>query len=358
MRPAEFYEHIIAAGLKGGCQVVAVDMNRDGKPDLVVLASGMSELLWFENPSWRRHVVADGFSGMINLAAGDMDGDGIPEIVVAHQFHRETAHSLGIVSVLKHQGDVFDQWKVTEIDRIPTSHRLRLVSLRGNGGKVVVNAALTGPSIAGHTPLVFYTPDNWMRNPIPEENEGPVYGLHVVDWDGDGRDDILTAGAGGIHLFQLGRDGVWRRTALAGGSLTPWPAGGSGDIAVGRAYNTRYLAAIEPWHGNLVVAYREEKGRWLRQVIDGTQAEGHTILAADFNGDGADEVLAGFREGRSVHLYYAADSKLGKWTRHTLDNGGMAAASCVAVDLNGDGRADIACIGSATANLKWYENRR
>jgi hypothetical protein len=26
------------------------------------------------------------------------------------------------------------------------------------------------------------------------------------------------------------------------------------------------------------------------------------------------------------------------------------------VDLNGDGRPDIACIGSATANLKWYEN--
>ncbi|MGH9629768.1 MAG: hypothetical protein ACRD7E_15745 [Bryobacteraceae bacterium] len=24
--------------------------------------------------------------------------------------------------------------------------------------------------------------------------------------------------------------------------------------------------------------------------------------------------------------------------------------------MNGDGRIDVACIGSATANLKWYEN--
>ena len=39
-----------------------------------------------------------------------------------------------------------------------------------------------------------------------------------------------------------------------------------------------------------------------------------------------------------------------------LDEGGMAAAACAIADLNGDGRPDIVCIGSATANLKWYEN--
>jgi hypothetical protein len=26
------------------------------------------------------------------------------------------------------------------------------------------------------------------------------------------------------------------------------------------------------------------------------------------------------------------------------------------VDLNGDRRVDVVCIGTATANLKWYEN--
>jgi hypothetical protein len=34
----------------------------------------------------------------------------------------------------------------------------------------------------------------------------------------------------------------------------------------------------------------------------------------------------------------------------------LAGAGCVAVDLNGDAKVDIACIGTATANLKWYEN--
>jgi hypothetical protein len=35
----------------------------------------------------------------------------------------------------------------------------------------------------------------------------------------------------------------------------------------------------------------------------------------------------------------------------------MAASSCAVADLNADGRPDIICIGSETANLKWYENK-
>jgi hypothetical protein len=36
----------------------------------------------------------------------------------------------------------------------------------------------------------------------------------------------------------------------------------------------------------------------------------------------------------------------------------MAAAACAAADLNGDKRIDIVCIGSASTNLKWYENKQ
>jgi hypothetical protein len=44
------------------------------------------------------------------------------------------------------------------------------------------------------------------------------------------------------------------------------------------------------------------------------------------------------------------------WNRRILDTGDMAAAACTITDLDGDGRPDIACIGSATHNLKWYRN--
>lgn len=354
-----FAEHTVATGLKGGYQVVAVDVNHDGKTDLIALASGMSELVWYENPGWERHVIADHLSGMINLAAWDMDGDGIPEIVLASGFAMNANESAGVVSVLHHNGDPRLMWSIREIDRLPTSHRLRWADIDGSGHKVVIsqpltNAAATTPQDRLHTPTVMYRPGAWKREMISNREEGVVHGIYIGDWDGDGRDEILSAGFSGIHLYKLGRNGVWNRTEIAKGDPAPWPKCGSSDVAVGHVGKRRFVAAIEPWHGNQVAIYREAGGVWQRHVIDDGIADGHTIWTADFNGDGRDEVVAGYR-GKGVNVYYAQDGDGAQWSKMVLDSD-MPAAACAIADLNGDGRPDIACIGSATANLKWYEN--
>ena len=54
----EFVAHEIGTGLRGGYQVVIADLNKDGKPDIIALASGLPELVWYENPGWQRHVLA------------------------------------------------------------------------------------------------------------------------------------------------------------------------------------------------------------------------------------------------------------------------------------------------------------
>ena len=357
--PVRFAEHTVATGLTGGYQVVAVDMNHDGKTDLVALASGMTDLVWFENPGWQRHLIAANLTGMINLAAWDVDGAGIPEIVLASGFSMNAKHSAGIVSLLRHNGDPRQPWSIREIDRLPTSHRLRWADIDGSGHKVLVNQPLTAalvdhPDDHAHTPLVFYRAGVWKRETISEQDEGVVHGIHIVDWDGDGRDEILTASFTGIHLYKLGTDGRWNRTEIAKGDPAPWPKSGSSDIAVGRLGKRRFLAAIEPWHGNQVAIYQESGGAWQRRVIDDTLADGHTILTADLNGDGNDEVIAGYR-GKGVNVYYAQDAQGVHWSKLVLDSA-MPAAACAIADLNGDGRPDIACIGAATANLKWYEN--
>jgi hypothetical protein len=280
------------------------------------------------------------------------------EIVLASEFDNVAKNSAGVVSVLRHDGDPRRPWKATEIDRIPTSHRLRLAKIDG-GPAVVVNAALTGPNAEppdyrGATPLVFYRPGVWKRESIQPENQALVHGILVLDWDGDGRDEILTAGFEGIHFFKLASGGQWTRTKIAGGNPEPWPKSGSSDIAVGRTGKERFIAVIEPWHGNHVAMYRQRGGTWERQVLDSSLVDGHTIHVADFNGDGNDEVVVGYRGGD--HNLYAYRYYGENWHRQMLDEGGMGAAACTVADLNGDGRPDIACIGSATANLKWYEN--
>ena len=355
--PARFAENTITAELKGGYQVVVADLNHDGKPDLIALASGLTELVWYENPGWQRHVITGGLAHMINCTVVPVKGDPVPDIVLATEFANQAKNSIGIVSVLHHNGDPREPWTVTEIDRLTTSHRLRTADIGGDGRPVVINAALTGakaepPDYRDQVPLVYYRPGEWKRQVISTENSGVMHGIYVLDWDGDGRDEILTASFDGIHLFHYGKDGRWTRTEIARGDPAPWPKSGSSDIAVGRLAGARFLAAIEPWHGNQVAIYQQANSKWERQVIDSSLTDGHTIATADLNGDGLDEVIAGFRGGdRSVYIYYSAG---GKWTREILDKG-MGAAACAVADLDGDGRPDIACIDGT--RLKWYRNR-
>jgi hypothetical protein len=358
----EFRQELVATGLKGGYQVLAVDLNGDGKKDLLALASDLPELVWYENPGWQRHVIATGLHHMINAAAWDWDGDGIPEIVLAQEFSPTPQKSLGIVSVLTHQGDPRGLWSMREIDRLPTSHRLRLADIDGSGRKVVVNAPLAGanaepPEYRGAVPLVYYRPGDWKRQLITDATHGVMHGIYVVDWDGDGRDEILTASMEGLHLLRMTRDGQWNRTLLSPADPAPWPQSGASDVAVGHLGKRRFLCTIEPWHGHQVAVYVESHGVWKRNVIEKELADGHALLVADLNGDGRDEIIAGFRgKGRRVYIYRAEDSGGKRWVRTTLDDGHMAAASCAVAGLNAGGRPDLVCIGTATENLKIYRN--
>ena len=203
---------------------------------------------------------------MINLAAWDVDGDGIPEIVLAHEFSMRAKESVGIVSVLKHNGDPREPWTITEIDRLPTSHRLRWADIDGSGKKVVVNAPLTGahaeaPDYRDPVPLVFYRPGDWKRQIIDDTSEGVVHCITIVDWDHDGRDEILSAGFTGIQLYKLGAE--W---PLDSHRSCERRSCGVAEERIERrrgrpARQERFLAAIEPWHGNQVAVYRGSKAR-------------------------------------------------------------------------------------------------
>jgi hypothetical protein len=347
----QFEAKVLATGLRGGYQVQAVDINKDGKLDLLVLASGLEELIWLENPSWERRVIATGMKRMINAAPFDIDKDGVPEIAVASLFENEAKRSVGVVEVLQHQGDPNQPWKKTEIDRLTTSHRLRWY--RG----MLINAPLTGakaeaPDYRDGVPLVAYKPGEWKREVIDDKQQGVMHGIFVRP------DGVLTASFEGIHLYKPGSNGTWKKEKLTPGSPAAWPKSGSSDVTMVKLKGKQLMAAIEPWHGSEVAVY--DKGT--RSVIDESLVDGHTIVAADLDGNGNEEIIAGYRGGpappagspaprRGVHVYRFM--KDGNWHRSILDND-IAAAACIAADLDADKRVDIVCIGSATQNVKWY----
>ena len=354
-------KQLIADNLTGGYQVIACDINGDGKQDLLAVASGLPDLLWFENPTWERHLMATGLPHMINVACWTGKPHATPTIAVAYEFSMRPEQSKGIVSILTADGDPRHLWQIREIDRLPTSHRLRWADIDGGKNKVLVNAPLVGsnaqaPDYRGHTPLVYYRPGEWKRQVIGTAEEGIQHGIFITDWNRTGRDDILIGSFLGIHLYRFTKGETWSRTEIAKGDPDPWPKSGTSDIAVGFLRGSRFLAAIEPWHGNQVVVYRQHSADWRREVIDDTLLDAHTVLTADLYGDGNDEIVVGFR-GKPYGLYvYTHDGQM--WKRVVLEQGEVAASGCTAADFDGNGKLAIACIASATHNLVVYRNFR
>jgi hypothetical protein len=184
-----------------------------------------------------------------------------------------------------------------------------------------------------------------------------MHGIFPTPWNESSRESLLSAGFVGVFALRF-ENGAWARTGIVPGDPADWPKSGASEIVVGHIGFERFLATIEPWHGNKIVIYREVAGAWKRHVIDETIADGHAIVLGDFDGDGNDELIVGERQGkRSVYRYRLTSAREDTWTREPLDDGHMAAAGCAVADINADKRPDVVCIGTATANLKWYENR-
>src|SRR3989442_2955549 len=62
--------------LSVGYAVICVDVNGDGKKDIVVVDT--TRVIWFENPTWKMHTIISGLTKPDNVCidAYDIDGDG------------------------------------------------------------------------------------------------------------------------------------------------------------------------------------------------------------------------------------------------------------------------------------------
>lgn len=354
-----FQEVTVTSGLKTGYQLVVADLNGDGRPDLIVIDERSTELAWFENPSWERRVLAADVPRAINLEVHDFNGDGKPEVVLAHHFESNPEKSIGTMLVLQPESDVRRPWTKREIDRVPTAHRIRTIDPRGTGKPQVVMAPLMGlkaraPEYADQAPVYLYDPATWERTLLTAEPKGVLHSIAPVRWDKKG-EQLLTASFSGLQLYRADSKGVWTSELLAKGDARPCPECGSSEVKMGRLGKTRFVAAIEPWHGNQVVVYSPRGKEWVRQVIENGMVNGHALAVGDLDGDGRDEIVAGFR-GKGYQLYVFSEQG-GAWSRHVIDAGGMAAADCKIADFNADGRPDIACSGASTGNVKLYLNK-
>ena len=376
-RRFSFKEQIVDPSVGVGYAVTVVDINHDRKPDIVVVTENPDQVVWYENPSWKKRIIVEGFPKLpVCVQPLDVDGDGKIELMLGADWQPSNTMTGGTVWLLQRPSDLDQPWTPIKLDEEPTMHRMRLIDIEGKGRKELLCSPLHGREAkgpewwkgSGASLYILRRPAQPFKEPWKREvinNELHItHNVWPLDWDRDGKEEILAAAYEGIFLFRKAADGTWGKQQIGEGDPEKR---GAGEVKVGRLPGgKRYIATIEPWHGHQAVVYTspDKAGQlWKRQVLIENHKGGHAVWTADLSGTGVDSLVVGFRgvpEGRvedaAVYLLHPLDRAGEKWEKQVLDAKGLGSEDVICSDLDGDGRSDIIGVGRSTKNVKVYWN--
>jgi len=380
----QWSDTVLPVSLTVGYAVRLVDLNRDNRLDIAIVDS--KRVLWLENPTWQTHVIwetPNATADNVCFAPHDIDGDGDIDFAVGYDWQPNNTKSGGAIGWLEAPADPRSIWTHHSLTTDePTTHRMNWADIDGDQRKELIVAPLKGRNVSapgwddqGVRVSRWDVPSNpksaWSNSTI--ESSLPVmHNFQVLDFDRDGRDDLLLASFEGVHLWsQKGQSNEKSLQRLGSGHEGKAPEKGSSEIRLGLMENKRrFIATVEPWHGNEIVVYEEPASNstasgkailWPRQVIDAELKWGHAVACANLDADDADELVIGVRDESLPHRcgvrIYDRQSD-GSWQRSLIQPGQVAVEDLAVGDLDSDGQNEIIAVGRATKNAVVYRMKR
>ena len=358
--------------------VAAVDVNGDGRPDLIVLngcGSGIAcsmqgsvaVLMGNGDGAFQAAVTypTKGW-GANSLVVADVTGDGKPDILVANLCAASAiCTNPSTVAVLRGNGDGTFQPAITFSSGGWTANSLAVADVNGDGKPdiLVANGCSTGATSCpnnGQVAVLLRNADGTFQPAVTYSSggTGPT-SVAVADINEDSKPDLLVANSGvyngafwdvgSVSVLLGDGDGTFRAAVRysSGGSF-PWSVAtadvngdGKADLVV---TNSCWCAG----HGTVAILLG--KGDHTFQPALSYDSGGNlpfSAAIADINGDGnLDLVVADRCRDQACNTDASLGVLLGRGDGTfqpvvVFDSGGDYTNSVVAHDVNGDGRPDL-----------------
>jgi hypothetical protein len=392
-----FDSEIVTEHLRSAYWVEALDIDSDGRTDLIGYGMSLPEIYLYRNTldgvgtRWVRNLVVDGIKMPVGMDSADITGNGYPDLVVCYDLYgesgtfRDPSPEGGKIDWLENPGASgsqmsTDRWRRRYVGNMPAMHRLRIGHFTQTERLEIIGFPIVSPADTyGVVNVVMFsqpddvtTADRWPMTVIDDSYFRFVHGVERKTnlITGSQLDSLLVSSDEGITWLHFDEScKTWIRTLVGegeAGQIDQTRFKGSGDADVGCVDGDAfaYVAAIEPFHGNTVAVYVKCDGmgpsqpKWQRHLLDiygdpnaVGESPGHCVICADFDGDGNDEFLVGLRgpePWQGVMYYKPIDLKNGIFTKWQI---GFESVARIALgDFGGEGGRDFATIGYSIAN--------
>jgi hypothetical protein len=334
--------------MTGGLNPVAIqaaDFNGDGKVDLAIANRGSATVaILFGNGDGTFQAAvtytlnANG-STPVAIAAADFNGDGKPDVAAVNA---SSGASVPSVTILLNHGDGTFDSPVT-ITTPSSGQSIAIGDLNADGFlDLWIGAPGSSFVMLGNGNGTFQTAVSYATSP---SGTGGGMGVAIGDVNNDGKPDLAATNnlqnTAGILLNTgngqfSGLTTVSTQAGPAGMAFVDFDHDGNLDMVVtNSSFNTAVI-----WYG-------AGDGTFQRQTFAYAGSGPVAVVIADFNGNGTEDlVFANFAGDGVTYLGNAGSGATYDFPTGSSKFVSPKPSAVVAVDLNGDGRPDLAVVNS------------